>query len=663
MSKTGQATPAVHALIIGINDYFKTDELRTLQGAVNDAKAFEKYLLNLNVPPSNIVLLENENATRSAILSAFRTHLLENTNITDHGEATMIFFFAGHGSRFDAPSDLIAPDRRVEAICPVDERTVNDAGEYVHAIPDYVLVRLLSELADKKGNNITVILDCCHSGGMERDVEGTRDARTAQSDSCSIPLGLDSHFWKGKNDTVQSYRMWTESSSSYVLLAACRAGETAREVQYLDGTYHGRFTTHLVSLLQQIPLKSATFAELLNLIPKNWPGQKPYCGGARSNRLIFDGNYPAAGRCSVLLTPQKSPRFKGASSSQFFRVEMGTVEGVVPGTEFSAYDQKSNYLCTFTAQSVRVGETILVWKPEKDQPPVDIPPWSRAVRAIPDDRHRAPANFVPAPSLEEAHIVVRSDDDEIVIEPRTSTVLAGLPKPGFALGDPAHLHHAIDGVAHFSYFLDCANETDRLDGVELEMHRLRGEYPCCTPDLQVGDMIKDGEVRLTSEVGAKYGFTIRNMSDEDLFPYLFYFDPETYTIQNWYSPAGAGVEPPLPSGATVTIGMGSERAFDFTLLPGEESSCGFLKLFVTSEYIDLGWIQQELSPFDSRFHYSPAKPPPAPFEDEVLGALISDVATLATTRAALLGFVELKVNDVLGTCYELAHASPTLTLP
>jgi hypothetical protein len=50
----------------------------------------------------------------------------------------------------------------------------------------------------------------------------------------------------------------------------------------------------------------------------------------------------------------------------------------------------------------------------------------------------------------------------------------------------------------------------------------------------------------------------------------------------------------------VTIGMGSERAFDFTLSPGELSSCGFLKLFVTSEYIDLGWIQQELSPFDPR---------------------------------------------------------------
>ncbi|KAJ7899364.1 ARM repeat-containing protein [Mycena leptocephala] len=66
---------------------------------------------------------------------------------------------------------------------------------------------------------------------------------------------------------------------------------------------------------------------------------------------------------------------------------------------------------------------------------------------------------------------------------------------------------------------------------------------------------------------------------------------------------------------------------------------------------------------------SPAEPPLAPFKDEVLGALISGVATLATTRVALagltglvstphllsdaeLGFVVLKVNDVLRTCYD-----------
>ncbi|KAJ7828881.1 caspase domain-containing protein [Mycena leptocephala] len=627
MSEMGQASPetdpkpgAIFVLIIGIDEYVNTEELRTLRGAVNDARAVEKYLLDLHVPPSNIVLLENENATRSAILSAFKTHLLENANIPDHGDATMILFFAGHGSSFEAPSDLIAPNGRVETICPVDERTKNDAGEYVHAIPDYVLVRLLSELADKKGNNITVILDCCHSGGMERDVEGTRDARTALSDSCPIPLHLDSHFWKGKNDTVQSYRVWAQSSSSYVLLAACRAGEKAWEEEGRDGKHYGRFTRGLISLLRETPLGSATCAELLSQM--NVCGQTPYCGGARSNRLILTGNYPAAGRRSVLLTPKKSSSSKSAKSWESFPGKMAAAEGVVLGTEFSAYDPNNNFLCTFIARSVEVGETILFWESEKNQPPVDIPPWSRAVvsdwKSPPLPVHtpadfphtnvlfpttntvRLP-NFVPAWSLEEAHIVVRSDGDDIVIEPRTSTVLAGLPKPRLALSDPAHLPHAIDGVAHFSYFLGCANEADRLEGVELEMHRLRGEYPCCTPDLQVGNLIKDGVVGLTSEVGAQYGFTIRNRSKNDLFPYLFYFDPETYTIQSWYSPAGAGVEPPLQSKGMVTSGMGSERAFDFTLSPGELSSCGFLKLFVTSDYIDLGWIQQELSPFDPRF--------------------------------------------------------------
>ncbi|KAF7370205.1 ARM repeat-containing protein [Mycena sanguinolenta] len=70
---------------------------------------------------------------------------------------------------------------------------------------------------------------------------------------------------------------------------------------------------------------------------------------------------------------------------------------------------------------------------------------------------------------------------------------------------------------------------------------------------------------------------------------------------------------------------------------------------------------------------SPPEPPLAPFKDEVLGALISGVATLTTTRAALagltglvstphllsdeeLGFVVLKVNDVLEMCLDEEHS-------
>jgi hypothetical protein len=99
-------------------------------------------------------LLSNEKATRKAILTAFKSHLLNNHNIPDDGTATMIFYFAGYGTLINAQEHLLPPDRMDEAIYPVDAGTTDASGNYVHAIPDYVLVQLLCELAEKKGSNI-----------------------------------------------------------------------------------------------------------------------------------------------------------------------------------------------------------------------------------------------------------------------------------------------------------------------------------------------------------------------------------------------------------------------------------------------------------------------------------------------------------------------------
>ncbi|KAJ7743452.1 hypothetical protein DFH07DRAFT_749910, partial [Mycena maculata] len=145
-----------------------------LKGAVNDARSFQEFLTDsrelggLQVPPSCIRVLKNEEATRSTILSAFDSHLLNNPNIFEDGTAAMILYFAGHGSRVASPGNLLSPDARVEVICPVDERTPGPDGEMVAAIPDYTLAQRLQKLAVRKGNNITVILDSCHSEGMQR---------------------------------------------------------------------------------------------------------------------------------------------------------------------------------------------------------------------------------------------------------------------------------------------------------------------------------------------------------------------------------------------------------------------------------------------------------------------------------------------------------------
>ncbi|KAF7354730.1 hypothetical protein MSAN_01387000 [Mycena sanguinolenta] len=428
----------IFAVVMGINEY---TEIPPLDGAVNDARAVQKFLVeDLHVPIRNIVLLEDGAATRATILSTLQTHLHDNPDIADHGKATILLYFAGHGSRVDAPDAILAPDGRIELLCPVDYKTKNAAGEEVQAIPDYVLSRLLGQIAEKKSQNIIVILDCCHSGGfctalcsvldlttggMDRDVDKT--ARSVRSDSY-IPVDLDRQIWQDKDEVV-SYRL--KSLSPCVLLAACGADEKAREFTRPDGTVGGRFTSELIPILRQAPLGCTTAIELISQRElRELPSQSPRCAGGRSSRPFLNIDRPATG---ILLTPQKRPsRTELPNSSQKFRVEIGSLVGVLPGTEFKAYNCDEEYLCTFVTQSVEDNHSILVGK---DMDPVAIPRWSRAVVSnwkspqlrihISDDFPHAvdllpvpvgrPQQFVQASTVEDADITVRMEGGEIEI--------------------------------------------------------------------------------------------------------------------------------------------------------------------------------------------------------------------------------------------------------
>ncbi|KAJ6582014.1 hypothetical protein B0H19DRAFT_522207 [Mycena capillaripes] len=485
-----------------------------------------------------------------------------------------------------------------------------------------------------------MILDSCHSGlylifplflllnstvgGLGRDV-GT--ARTRSNESASIPPDLDSHLWKG-DTAVEHFRLRHLAAKSHVLLAACRATEKAQEIYY-KGTKRGRFTYELIAHLRSAPHWRTTYRELIDMIPV-WDAQNPHCGGARSNRLLFNNNDPVIGRRGLSLKPISDNEPKSEFISEPFFVAIGAMEGIVPlegvlpGTEFHAYDGHNKLLCTLVAQSVQLSHAILAR--EVDKPAVDIPRGS-VVRVSDWKNHRMvlgvytpadfphmadlfptstdrPPKFVQA-ELEKAHVVVRSDGDEIVIEPRTTMLRKCITEVRFPLGgNPAHLPDVFDGVAHFNYFLDRENKADPLDGFALEMHQLRGKFPTREPDSSVGkngNMVIGGAVRFVSDKNAKYGFTIRNTSPEKLFPYLFYFDPEEYTIEEWYTPENRNAAPLDANDGKVTLGMGGEKAFEFSLPPGKQESSGFLKLFVTREYIDLEWINQRRSPFDPRF--------------------------------------------------------------
>jgi hypothetical protein len=136
-----------------------------LEGCVNDAKAFKAFLTErLHVPDSQIMLLMNKGAIRSAILDAIHTHLATNTKINE-GDA-IVLFYAGHGSRVIAPPGWLTTDGKIETICPYDERTRDKNGVEIHGIPDRTINTILRHLAAKKGDNIVCVTDllsfhCC----------------------------------------------------------------------------------------------------------------------------------------------------------------------------------------------------------------------------------------------------------------------------------------------------------------------------------------------------------------------------------------------------------------------------------------------------------------------------------------------------------------------
>ncbi|KAJ7138048.1 peptidase C14, caspase domain-containing protein, partial [Mycena epipterygia] len=144
-----------------------SSRIRNLEGCENDAQTVKTFLTDrFQMPESQIVLLLNADATRDAILEKFQTHLIDNPSIQPYD--LIIIYFAGHGSRVKAPESWPSMDGKIETLVPYDERMKTLDGEYIHGIPDRTINMLLSRLATEKGNNITVIFDCCHSGGMTR---------------------------------------------------------------------------------------------------------------------------------------------------------------------------------------------------------------------------------------------------------------------------------------------------------------------------------------------------------------------------------------------------------------------------------------------------------------------------------------------------------------
>ncbi|KAK0432993.1 peptidase C14, caspase domain-containing protein, partial [Armillaria borealis] len=156
------------AVVIGIDGY----ETSALRGCVSDAKMVVEYLTsNLHVPGNHIqLLLRISKPTCANIIKAI-LGLSTNTDI-QHGDNILIYF-AGHGTTYECADypqyekETAAALGTIEALCPIDRR-FKPTATGIPDISDREINTILAEIAKKKGNHTTFILDCCHSFSITR---------------------------------------------------------------------------------------------------------------------------------------------------------------------------------------------------------------------------------------------------------------------------------------------------------------------------------------------------------------------------------------------------------------------------------------------------------------------------------------------------------------
>jgi len=316
--------------------------MTSLRCAVSDADVFEKFLKErLSVPDKNIISLRDGQASRTGILSSF-IHLRDNKNYKKN-EAAIIIYYAGHGAQVNKPKGWQNWDTssgRIEVLCSSDigRRTTTWVNgerhqDVIRGIPDRTISALLNQISDTKGNNITLILDCCCSAGISRGVDSEQYVIRRILNPPRIENNTDKEIW--------SHKIWSHSTrggkfsdsfcgkfhGSHVLLAAC--GRDRFALENLD-IRHGTFTYSLMKVLNENDINTLTYTSLIHKLEMpEW--QTAHCEGREVNRRLFNNHVSGADNSFILA--------RGKISSEMgsrIILEAGAAQGITVGSRMAS---------------------------------------------------------------------------------------------------------------------------------------------------------------------------------------------------------------------------------------------------------------------------------------------------------------------------------------
>ncbi|KAI9461121.1 caspase domain-containing protein [Boletus coccyginus] len=599
--------PRIFSLVVGIDKYeYKSEGFGDLTGCKNDGKRFVNFLTEvLSVPLSQIVFLADEEATRQEIVNQFNQFLIENEDIQRND--AIIFFFAGHGSQLVAPQGWLTDSNKIETLCSHDYRTTGDDGKEILGISDRAIDALMRRLAFEKGDNIVAIFDCCHSGGLSRSEENTRlRTRSLPPPPDPAPADLDREIWSSLPEpcaraahTVIQTGFQYKAMASHILLAACRPGEAALEDPDAKNAPGGLFTTALIEGLRRSTLHDTSYNRLFETLDLKHNGQHPQCEGTNRDRLLFSVNTLRNGRTTAKVSERGNKLW----------VSAGSIHGIVDGAAFTVVT--STQRLVLKAKKVRAFETMLEGRNHKiTNAEAFVSNGHHPTLRVHSSSYHSSTHLTIVPANEPADIDLHQDGLGKWVLKRFDPLIRGYADHSIQVdADARRMEGILEAVANFNFYLyrsdgAAASHSGKVNIQLKRIEETQGEYGPVGDDLlEVPTSSRSGvELReaTITDLGPRYGFTLENHSEVDLFPYLFYFDPSDYSVQAWYTPPSSTMLAPLkrrnPDGAPSLLAVGyggfGTDPIEFYLPPGCQTDSGFLKVFLATTHADMANVAQ-----------------------------------------------------------------------
>jgi hypothetical protein len=322
-----------YTILIGINFY----TAQPLRGCVNDVQATEKYLRNLPYPV-HIDVLSATSPTDphscSPIEDPQQWPTYGNVKASFQNIISMVkpgdfvhIHYSGHGTRIEpSPANQYMGD---VALVLLEWQN----GNMIRYLRGVELAHIINTIV-QNGVLVTLVLDCCFSGGVSReeDFNSIRSlSYSAEVDAAYPPLPEESVSVPTNNAGSRDGSMlpnWLINPDKYTILAACGPHEVAREIGLRDGNRHGALSYLLLDTLSQtansVKTSQEIYQNLCAIFRKDCPRQNPVLYGNAD--LSFFGPFVSGPIASFTVSSQQSSGI---------RLEGGQAHGVCVGDLFT----------------------------------------------------------------------------------------------------------------------------------------------------------------------------------------------------------------------------------------------------------------------------------------------------------------------------------------